>query len=178
MSIWPNFSYLLVAFLSLGLILLFTKTKQHSQLRIFILRISLLLIVIRFAVPFSGLANEFIYQVFLENEYVSSTKTLETTAHEIGKINEIEHYNQLDNKKNKVKKNSFWQSAKDLYNSTTESLDINKKIEKYKQAATETTRHIVNLIVVFLFQTIIIPLAFIFLIYAMFKYIVRINFNI
>lgn len=177
MSIWPQFRYVLVAFLSLGLILLFTKNKKYSQLRIFVLRISLLFIVIRFAVPVSGLANEFVYQVFLENEYVSSSKTLETTAQEIGKLNEIEHYSQLDNKKNKVKNNSFWQSAKDLYNSTTESLDINKKIERYKQAATETTRHVVNLIVVFLFQTIIIPLGFIFLIYAMFKYIVRIDFN-
>jgi len=177
MSIWPNFSYLLVTFLTLGLILLFTNTKKYTQLRVFILRISLLLIVIRFAVPFSGLANEFIYQVFLENEYVSSTNTLETTAQEIGKLNEIDHYSQLDNKKNTSRSNSFWQSAKDLYNSTAESLDINKKIEKYQQAATETTRHIVNLIVVFLFQTIIIPLGFIFLIYTMFKYIVRLDFN-
>ena len=177
MSIWPTFSYILVAFLTLGFILLFTKTRKYFHLRILVLRISLLFIVIRFAVPFSGMANEFIYQVFLENEYVTSTKTLETAAQEISQLNGIEQYSQLDNKKKSVKKNSFWQSAKDLYNSTSEMLDINKKIEKYKQAATETTRHIVNLIVVFLFQTIIIPLGFIFLIYAMFKYIVRLDFK-
>lgn len=177
MSVWPIFSYMLVAFLTLGLVLLFTKTKKYFYLRVLILRISLLFIVIRFAVPLSGLANEYIYQIFLEREYITSTKTLETTAQEIGQLNEIEQYSQLDNKKNAIKKNSFWQSAKNLYNSTAEMLDINKRIEKYKQAATETTRHIVNLIVVFLFQTIIIPLGFIFLIYAMFKYIVRLDFN-
>ena len=177
MSVWPTFSYLLVALLTLGLVLLFTKTRKYFHLRILILRISLLFIVIRFAVPFSGFANEFVYQVFLENEYITSTKTLETTAQEIGQLNDIDQYRQLENKKNSRKKNSFWQSAKDLYNSTAEMLDINKRIEKYKQAATETTRHIVNLIVIFLFQTIIIPLGFIFLIYAMFKYIVRLNFN-
>lgn len=177
MSVWPTFSYLLVALLALGLVLLFTKTRKYYHLRVLILRISLLFIVIRFAVPFSGLANEVVYQVFLENEYITSTKTLETTAQEIGQLNDIDQYSQLENKKVSRKKSSFWQSAKDLYNSTAESLDINKKIEKYKQAATETTRHIVNLIVVFLFQTIIIPLGFIFLIYAMFKYIVRLDFN-
>lgn len=177
MSIWPAFSYLLVAFLALGFILLFIKSRKYFHFRILVLRISLLLIVIRFVVPFSGLANELIYQVFLENEYVTSTKTLETAAQEIGQLNEIEQYSQLDNKKNSVKKNSFWQSAKDLYNSTAETLDINKRIEKYKEAATETTRHIVNLIVVFLFQTIIIPLGFIFFIYVMFKYIVRLDFK-
>ncbi|MCK4865055.1 MAG: hypothetical protein KAT06_06470 [Gammaproteobacteria bacterium] len=177
MSVWPEFSYLMIAFLALGLILLFTKTRKHVHLRILILRISLLFIIIRFAVPFSGLANEFVYRMFLENEYITSTKTLETTAQEIGQLNEIEQYSQLGNKKNSKKKNSFWQSAKDLYNSTADTLDINKRIEKYKQAATETTRHIVSLIVVFLFQTIIIPLGFIFLIYAMFKYIVNLNFK-
>ena len=177
MSIWPAFSYLLLAFLALGFILLFIKSRKYFHFRILVLRISLLLIVIRFVVPFSGLANELIYQVFLENEYVTSTKTLETAAQEIGQLNEIEQYSQLDNKKNSVKKISFWQSAKDLYNSTAETLDINKRIEKYKEAATETTRHIVNLIVVFLFQTIIIPLGFIFFIYVMFKYIVRLDFK-
>lgn len=56
-------------------------------------------------------------------------------------------------------------------------LDISKKIEKYKQAATETTHHIINLIVVFLFQTLIIPLAFLLLLYASFKYIIKLNFE-
>ena len=130
MSVWPAFSYLLLFFLVLGFILLFTKSRKYFHLRIFVLRISLLFIVLRFAVPLSGLANELIYQVFLENEYVTATKTLETTAQEIGQLNEIEQYSQLDNKKSSVKNNSFWQSAKDLYNSTSEMLDINKRIEK------------------------------------------------
>ncbi len=177
MSVWPTFSYLLVALLALGLVLLFTKTRKHFHLRVLILRISLLFIVIRFAVPFSGIANEYVYQIFLENEYIISTNTLETTAQEIGQLNDIEQYSELDNKNNSKKKNSFWQRAEDLYNSTAEMFDLNKRIEKYKQAATDTTRHIVNLIVVFLFQTIIIPLGFIFLIYAMFKYIVRLDFK-
>jgi len=177
MSVWPSFTYMLDFFLALGLILLFTKTRKYFHLRILILRISLLFIVIRFAVPFSGLANEFVYQVFLEKEYITSTKTLETTAQEIGQLNDIEQYSQLENNKKSTIKKSYWQSAKDFYNSTAEMLDINKRIEKYKQAATETTRHIVNLMVVFLFQTIIIPLGFIFLIYAIFKYIVRLDFK-
>ena len=56
-------------------------------------------------------------------------------------------------------------------------LDINKKIKQYKLAAKETTYHIVNLIVVFLFQTLIIPLAFIFMIYIAFKHIVKLKFE-
>lgn len=170
MSIWPNFSYFFVFIITLGLLLLFTK--KYIQMRIFVLRASLLFIVLRFAVPLTGLANEFIYQVFLENEYTASSEQLETTAFEIGQLNETEQLSQPD-----IKKKSVWESAKAFYNSTSEMLDINRKIEKYKQAATETTHHIVNLIVVFLFQTIIIPLSFIFVIYILFKYIIKLRFN-
>ena len=172
MSIWPIFSYILTFFLVLALLILFTKSKKYSNLRIFILRISLLIIVLRFAVPITGLANEFIYQIFLENEYVTSTETLESAAQEIDLINESNQLTQPD-----IKKKSVWESAKALYDSTSEMLDISKKIDKYKQAASDTTRHIVNLIVIFLFQTIIIPLGFIIIIYNFLKYIIKLEFN-
>lgn len=172
MSVWPAFNNTLISFISLSLILLFIKTKKYAQLRILILRVSLLLIILRFAVPITGLANESIYHVFLENEYIESTQLLETTALQIDKINE-----HVQSHKPDIKKKSVWESAKAFYSSTTEMLNMNKKIEKYKQAANKTTRHIVNLIVVFLFQTLIIPLGFIFIIYALFKYIIRLDFK-
>ena len=172
MSIWPVFSNFLVFILVLGLLMLFTKTRKYFHLRILILRISLVLVVLRFAVPVTGLANEYIYQLFLEKEYITSTEKLETTAQEIGNLNENEQLNLPD-----IKKKSIWESAKSFYNSTSEMLDISNKIEKYKQAATETTRHIVNLIVVFIFQTVIIPLGFIFILYITIKYVTKLNFK-
>lgn len=172
MSVWPEFNYFLTFFISLGLIVLLLKTKKHYQLRIFILRTSILLVILRFAVPLTGLVNESIYHVFLENEYITSTESLESTAEQIGELNENEQFNQPD-----VRKKSVWESAKDFYNSTSEMLDISKRIEKYKQAATETTHHVVNLIIVFIFQTIIIPLGFIFIIYKLLKYIIRFDFH-
>ena len=172
MSIWPAFSNFLAAFLAFGLVMIFTINRKYFHLRTFILRTSLLLIVLRFAVPVAGLANESIYNVFLESEYITSTQRLESTAQQIGELNKNEQFNQPD-----IKKKSVWESAKAFYSSTSEMLDINKKIESYKQAATETTNHIVNLIVVFLFQTLIIPLGFIFIIYAYFKYILKLHFK-
>lgn len=172
MSVWPIFSYALVFILVLATLLVFIKTRNYYHLRTFILRLSLLLIVLRFAVPVAGLANESIYQVFLNNEYEISTKSLETTAQEIGQLNDNKQFNQAD-----VKKKSVWESAIAFYNSTSEMLDIDKRIDKYKSAAKETTHHIINLIVVFLFQTIIIPLGFIFIIYSLFKVIVRTDFK-
>jgi len=172
MSIWPVFSYFLDVFLVLGLIMLFTKTRKYFHLRAFILRTSILLIILRFAVPITGLASESIYNIFLESEYTTSTESLESAAEKIGQLNENDQFNQPD-----IRKKSVWESAKAFYNSTSEMFDINKKIDAYKLAATETTQNIVNLIVVFLFQTVIIPLGFIFIVYALFKYIIKLKFN-
>lgn len=172
MSVWPAFQYTLALFIALSLFLLFNKTEKYNQLRIFILRASLMLIVIRFAVPIAGLANQAVYHVFLENEYITSTQKLEITAEDIGKLNEEESFSQPN-----IRKKSVWENAKEFYESTSEMLDINKKIERYKQAAAESTHHIVNLIVVFLFQTLIIPLGFIFLLYTLLKYITKLDFN-
>lgn len=172
MSVWPAFNYTLISFILLSLILLFIKTKKHVQIRILILRISLLLIILRFAVPITGLANESIYHVFLENEYIESTEALETTTEQIAQINKDDQSHLPD-----IKKKSVWESAKAFYNSTSEMLDINQRVERYKQAATKTTQHIVNLIVVFLFQTLIIPLSFILIIYSLFKHIIKLDFD-
>lgn len=171
MSVWPAFNYTLISFILLGLIFLFVKPKKYTQLRIVVLRLSLLLIIMRFIVPIAGLANESIFNVFLENEYIESTQLLETTALQIGQINEDIQSQQPD-----IKNKTVWESAKAFYSSTTEMLDVSKRIDKYKLAATKTTQHIVNLIVVFLFQTLIIPLGFIFIIYALFKHIIKLNF--
>jgi hypothetical protein len=172
MSNWPAFSYSLLGILLFALVFVFIKNRRFFHLRIFVLRIALLLVILRFAVPVTGLANQAVYHVFLEKEYVTSTRELESTAEKIGQLNEGEQFTQPN-----VKKKSVWESAKEFYNSTSEMLDISRKVERYKQAAAETTNNVVNLIVVFIFQTVIIPLLFIFIIYSLFKYIIRLDFK-
>lgn len=172
MSVWPAFNTFLLIFLTLGLITLFIKTNKYINLRIFILRISLLFIVLRFTVPIAGLGNEFIYHIFLEQDYISSTQELEATAQQVGQLNENEKYRQPD-----IKKKSVWESAKEFYTSTSEMLDVSKKIEGYKEAAKESTHHIINLIVVFIFQTIIIPIIFILILYYLSRFIIQLNFD-
>lgn len=173
MSTWPEFTYFFAFILVFSLAILFTQSTNYFYLKAFIIRAALLLIVIRFAVPITGLANEFVYQVFLEKEYITSTAQLETTADHIGELNKEEQYNQPD-----IQKKSVWESAKSFYNSTSEMFDINKRVEKYKKAAADTTYHVINLIIVFLFQSVLIPLAFIFIVYSVFKYIAKVDMQV
>ena len=66
MSIWPAFNYIITGILIFGLFFIFYKKTKYVSLRIFILRLSLLLIALRFAVPITGIVNQSVYQVFLE----------------------------------------------------------------------------------------------------------------
>jgi hypothetical protein len=162
----------MIFMLAISLVLLFYKTEKFHQTRIFILRVSLLLVVLRFIVPIAGLCNELVYQTFLKNDYITASTQLEFTTEQISQLNETDKFTQPD-----VRKKSVWESAKDFYNSTSEMLDVSARIEKYKKAASEATQHVINLIVVFVFQTIIIPLMFIYILYLLAGYIVRLKFD-
>ena len=172
MSKWPPFNYFINSFFILSLALLFIKIKQMRNIKTFILRFSLLLLVLRFTVPVAGMCNELVYQAFLKNDYDTSSRQLEFTTEKIDQLNQDEQMKQPD-----VKKKSVWESAKEFYNTTANMLDISDRIEKYKKAATETTQHVISLIVVFAFQTIIIPFLFIYILYLLSKYIVRLRFD-
>jgi len=167
-STWPTFNYFVIVMLVTTIILTFSSTKKHIHLREFVLKLSIILIILRFAVPISGIANEHVYSLFLENKYSSAAEQLESTTNEITQLNEQQKLSQPD-----TKKKSVWESAKAFYHSTSEMLDFDKKVNDYKEAAKESSEHIINLIAVFIFQTILIPIIFLFLMYYLVRYIIN-----
>ena len=52
----------------------------------------------------------------------------------------------------------FWSNLKKIYKNTRESMDIRRKLNLLKDKVANSVKHIINLIVVFLFQTVIVPL--------------------
>lgn len=55
--------------------------------------------------------------------------------------------------------------AKKWFSSASKTIDIEVRLEEYKEAATEATRHTINLIVVFVIQTVVFPLLFLWIVY-------------
>jgi hypothetical protein len=72
-------------------------------------------------------------------------------------------------------KQSLWESVKDAYGTTAAAIDINARVEQYKQAASDVTKHAINLIVVFIFQTILFPLLFFIVVYQFLKKLIRLE---
>jgi len=120
---------------------------------------------LRFSVPLAAIGGELLYNYFLKQQYIESTQILENTTAAIQEIS---------TKEDEVLKSTMGEGmldkAKRLFNSATESLALTSKLEKYKETAAEATTQAINLIVIFVIQTIMFPLLFLWTIYRSMKF--------
>ena len=152
-------SILFVVFLAAFTISLWKPVMFTPQINRFIKLSVIFLVFVRFSVPLAALASEGLYRFFLQEQYQESTVSLKKTSEDISKITEQENQSYTNEEEGIVDK------ARRLFNSTSQSISIDRHIEKYKQLAAQTTEHAINIIVVFILQTIIIPLSFLWLSY-------------
>jgi len=162
---------LLIAFtLALWVVTLWWPRLAGSALQPLVYRVALLLLVVRFAIPFIAVGSELLFNGFLVEQYQSSTRSIETTATEIGQINQ--HTNEAAAS---TEADSLVERAKRLYDSAAEGLDVERYIERYKAAAADASEHAINLIVIFVLQTVLLPLLFLWTLVRFYKQVVRLN---
>jgi hypothetical protein len=63
-------------------------------------------------------------------------------------------------------------SLKDIYQSAADSVDIKAQLEELSQAAAKVSENVIDMIVVFLLQTIIFPILFLWLAIKLVKSII------
>ena len=169
MSVWEWFNLALYVSLIGALLLIWFKQMWGRWITGLIVRFALVLVVLRFAAPVIAIGNEVIYQEFLEPRYQTAVVQLEETT---GRINEINQQLQQDKQAKTSTEKSFLQKAKDLYQSARQSIDIDAQIEKYEQAASDVSRLVIDLIVIFLFQTILLPIVFLWLVWHIIRVLI------
>jgi len=149
-------------FLSFGLlfILLGMFLKESKREILFAIAKKALLgaIIIRFAVPVVAHLNQKVYYSVLEREYNEATAELEHTNKELNKLNE-------DMEEGKIKEESSgWMSKlDDVKKSVAEIADLKTKISAIKKKAGNMAETLVRLSVVFLLNTVLLPIGFLWL---------------
>lgn len=120
---------------------------------------SVVLLFIRFSVPLAALGSEGLYWYFLHDQYVESSAELEKTQASISQISseQIASYEK--------EPEDLIDRAKRFFESASQSISINDRLEKYKDVAADATKHAINLIVVFVIQTVMFPLLFLWIIF-------------
>lgn len=114
-------------------------------------RLALLLILVRFAVPMVALGSDAAYRLFLADRYEASQAALTLSTTEVGALGRSPTSTPPDETVG-ARVHRWW-------NETTENFDVGERLDALKEAAARATEHIVELIVIFLLQTLIVPTA-------------------
>jgi amino acid permease len=168
MTSWPVFSWFTVLVLLVTVVMLWVPKHMGERTRWIFIKLALVMMLLRFSVSIIAIGSELVYQEFLMEQYLESTEQLQHTTENIGNINKSVQKGLPENANE-----SILESAKRIYSSAISSVDLEARMNQYKAATEDATRHIVNLIVVFVFQTILMPLLFLLCLVWLLKNLIR-----
>lgn len=139
-------------------IFLFLKFKNIESIKNMALKLTLILLFLRFSIPFIAYLNEYSYDYFIKPQYniEQLNETILNTKDEISKIN-LESVEE--------KESGFFEKFRQKFDMTF----YEKKVDEYKDAVDSSSDNIVDLIIVFIFQTILLPLFYLFVFYILLK---------
>ena len=137
-------------------------------MRSVLMRLVMISIILRFSVPLLAFGNEILYRHFLEPEYRTSSESLRQTSLTLGDLNSESQVTVAAPEK---EGQSILEQARRIYQSTADNIQINARIQAFKQAAEHISEYTINLIVVFVLQTLLIPLVYLWGILQVLKYL-------
>ena len=120
-------------------------------------RVLMLGIFLRFAMPLLIIGSNVVFDTFLAAEQAEATAALEATSEEIERISARESEEQRTDQ-------SMMGRLGELLDDSLEAIDVRDDLAKLKDRVSNASEHIVNLIVIFLLQTVILPVVFVWLI--------------
>jgi hypothetical protein len=159
----------LVAALAAWLLIRLWYPGQGSQFnRILFIRVFPLLLFIRFAVPVMLISNDLLYQEFLEQRFEQSTEIIT----EAGK--EFEQIEAEANKENSQDDDDgMLNSLTRAWSSTVKSVDLSGRLQRMQAQAAVVIEHLIQLSVVFILQTALLPVVFLWFFIQVIKRLFR-----
>ena len=166
-----SFTALLAGVLLVLVALIWYRGEAFRGLRPLAIKSAIFLILLRFSIPAIALLSEGVFHLFLEEQYVASTERIERTAEEIARINKS-----AEQSTPKLVDETLVGKARRWYESAVSQIDVQAYMERYKQAASDASEHAINLIVIFILQTMLLPLLFLWVIVRTFKNLGRLDY--
>lgn len=170
---WPWFTMFTGLTVLAALTLLWWRGPTPALLRRVAYTLALMLIILRFSVPLLAIANEGLYRFFLEPQYRESQLQLEQAAQAIQRLNQ-ETRDLVPEESGDL---SLLDGARRMVKSVADGVQIEARIEAFKRSVENVSEHAIQLIVVFLLQTIVFPLLFLWLILHLLKGVAGMRFG-
>ena len=146
----------LVTLLAAWLLIRLWYPGQGSEVtRALLKRVFLLVLFVRFAVPVMLIANDLLYQQFLEERYQQSTEIITDAGRELEQLSEdANEENAVDDEVGML------HSITRAWSTTVDSIDLSGRLERMQVQAAQVIEHMLQLSVVFIVQTALLPVAF------------------
>lgn len=159
------YNYTLLIVILIFNIWLFKRFNKDEKLRDIFFKVVFVLLFLRFAIPSISYINDISYNYFVKPKYNIEilNENIVKVKDEVSKVNQ----NTIKHKQ----ENSFFDKIKEKFDSSY----YEKKVDEYKNAADKSSDYIVDLIIVFIFQTIFLPIVFLIILYWFIKSIFSIK---
>lgn len=130
-----------------------TLYLRHMQWSRWLGRLLLVLLVARFAMPAALMGTDMVFQSFMASDYQESQALLHAVQGEASKLGSVSQ--------DATDKQGFW----DRFKSTTVDAfsEARSRLENLKIAAEKAVESVIKLMVIFVLETIVVPLLFIWL---------------
>lgn len=142
--------------------------STSGSLEAILLRALLITVFIRFAVPLAMIANEALYELFLEQQYVESSHVIETAGAEISEAGTLPEQEVAEGGER-----GFFDNLGRSFDSTLDALDLKRRVDVITERAGDVVENLIRLSVVFILQTGILPIAFLWIFLQLIKTLLR-----
>ena len=155
---WWGLSVVCAVCAAFVLLTLWGPKGGFRQFQSMALKTLMVFVFLRFAVPVLVIGTTLIFDTFLAAEQTAATQALEATRMEIEQINEQATRPEIDEEGQ-----SILDRLGNMFSESLESMNVSERLENLKDRVSNASEHIINLIVIFVLQTIILPLVFVWL---------------
>lgn len=123
-------------------------------------RAMLLAVFLRFAAPIVMLSSDLIYQLFLEPVYASASAEIGQTQSELSRLHEQASAESEEGQSDGLL--GWWGRTSDQFR-------LSERIERYQALFARLTENVVQLVAVFVLQTILLPLLFLWILLRLWR---------
>ncbi len=124
----------------------------------------------RFAIPLAVVGSEFLFRHFLEEDYQASELAMARTSESVTNMTEDVAANPRGEQDAAT---GWFEKAWDQLIDAAREINPGDRVERLKAAVGDIAENVVHLIVVFLLQTLVMPIAILWALYAAIRYVFR-----
>jgi HAMP domain-containing protein len=123
-------------------------------------------LMFRFAIPMATVGTEFVFRHFLEQEYQASESAIADTTSSMKDLAA-----DRDAAPPGEDEQTWWQRRLSEMKDLAQNVNVGGRIDELQESVSGVAENVVRLIVVFLLQTLVIPIAILWTLYAAVRYV-------